>query len=161
PEKQNPRSPLGALQAAAQESALTRTGIPVPGVGYVGEMVKIDPRKLEVRREKADRVVAFGPEVLGRIGPTEGAARDAPRLIQDGRFTEFCKFGSAGVTFFLVNGKAPNRVPFSAQGRRFELSALRAQQVNGRWAVTEAGRPLFDVSGPEEGEQLIRLLRHF
>jgi len=151
----------GALTAAAQERALARTGIPVPGVGYVGEMLRIDPRKVEARREGAEWVIASGPEVIGRFGPWEWTARDAVRVIQDGRYTEFCRFGSAGVTFFLSNGKAPTKVPFSAQGRRFNLPELKAQMINGKWAVTEAGRHLFDVSGQEEGEQLIRLLRHF
>jgi hypothetical protein len=156
-----PRPAGGALTAAAQENALTRTGIPVPGVGYVGEMVRIDPRKVEVRREGPEWVVVSGPEVLARLGAGEWLARDAARLIQEGRFTEFCKFGSAGLTFFLVNGRAPTRVPFAAQGRRFNPAELKAQPINGRWAVTESGRHLFDVSGPDEGEQLIRLLRHF
>lgn len=151
----------GALVAAAQEQAMTRTGIPVPGVGYVGEMLRIDPRKVEARREGGDWVVAHGPDVLGRFGPWEWGARDAVRAIQDGRFTEFCRVGSAGVTFFLSNGKAPTKVPFSAQGRRFNPADLKAQLVNDRWAVTEGGRHLFDVSGPEEGEQLVRVLRHF
>jgi hypothetical protein len=151
----------GSLAAAAQEQALTRTGIPVPGVGYVGEMIKIDPRKVEARREQGEWVVAHGPDVLGRFGPWEWGARDAVRVVQDGRFTEFCKVGSAGVTFFLANGKAPTKVPFSAQGRRFNPADLRAQPIGDRWAVTEGGRHLFDVGGPEEGEQLIRLLRHF
>jgi hypothetical protein len=151
----------GALTAAVQENGLTRTGIPVPGVGYVGEMIKIDPRKVEAHQQRGEWVVAYGPDVLGRFGPWEWAARDAVRVIQDGRYTEFCRVGSAGVTFFLANGKAPTKVPFSAQGRRFNLMDLKAQPVNDRWAVTEGGRPLFDVSGPEEGEQLIRLLRHF
>jgi hypothetical protein len=151
----------GALMAAAQENALTRTGIPVPGVGYVGEMIKFDPRKVEARREQGEWLVAHGPNVLGRFGPWEWTARDAVRTIQDGKFTEFCRVGSAGVTFFLSNGKAPTKVPFSAQGRRFNLADLRAQPINDRWAVTEGGRHLFDVAGPEEGEQLIRVLRHF
>jgi hypothetical protein len=151
----------GTLTAAMQENALTRTGIPVPGVGYIGEMIKIDPRKVEAHQERGEWVVAYGPDVLGRFGPWEWVARDAVRAIQDGKFTEFCKFGSTGIAFFLSNGKAPTKVPFSAQGRRFNLADLKAQPINDRWAVTEGGRHLFDVGGPEEGEQLIRLLRHF
>ena len=33
--------PEPVIAAVAQENSLSRTGIPVPGVGYVGEMVKI------------------------------------------------------------------------------------------------------------------------
>jgi hypothetical protein len=159
---QVPRPPSGGLAAALQENALTRTGIPIPGVGYFGEMVKIDPRKTEVRRENHEWVIASGQEVLGRFGPSEWSARDALRVVQDCRFTEFCRVGSGGMTFFLVNGQAPTRVPLAAQGRRFNLADLRTQHLGGdRWAVTEAGRHLFDVGNADEGEAVIRLLKHF
>ncbi|MDB5310611.1 MAG: hypothetical protein JWO38_4813 [Gemmataceae bacterium] len=146
--------------AVVQENSLSRTGIPVPGVGYVGEMVKIDPRKVEVRRVGADWVVAADTEVLARFGPAEWTARDAARVIQDGRFTEFCRV-NAGLTFFLVNGQAPTHVPLSVQGRRYDLTSLKTTQLGPRWVVTENGRPLFDVGSPAEGEAVIRLLRAF
>ena len=151
----------GGLPAALQEQSLTRTGIPVPGVGFTGEMVKIDARKVEVRKDGFEWVVAFGPDVVARFGPAEYLARDAARVIVDGRFTEFCRFGSSGLTFFLVNGKAPTKVPFAAQGKRFDLTALRTLPVGDKLCVTENGRPLFDVSSPEEGEVLIRLLKAY
>ena len=155
------RGPNAGVPAAFQELTLTKTGIPVPGVGFVGEMIKIDPRKVEARKDGYEWVVAHGPDVFARFGPAETVARDAAKVIQDGRFTEFCRFGSAGLTFFLVNGKAPTRVPFAAQGRRFDLNALKVHQVGDRWSVTESGRYLFDVAGPEEGDTLIRLLRAY
>lgn len=151
----------GGVPAALQESSLTRTGIPVPGVGFVGEMVKIDPRKVEARKDGFEWVVAHGPDVFARFGAAEWQARDAVRVVQDSRFTEFCKFGTNGLTFFLVNGKAPTRVPFSVQGRRFDLNAVKVQQLGDRWAVTENGRHLFDVTGPEEGETLVRILKAY
>jgi hypothetical protein len=149
------------VPAAFQESALTRTGIPVAGVGFVGEMVKIDPRKVEVRKDGFEWVVAFGPDVVARFGPTEFLARDAAKVIQEGRFTEFCRVGSNNLTFFLVNGKAPTKVPFAAQVKRFDPAALRPHQIADKWYVTENGRPLFDVASAEEGDVLIRLLKSY
>jgi len=145
--------------AAMQEQSLTRVGIPVPGVGYFGELVRIEPRRVEARRDGNEWVVASGPEVLGRFGPAEFTAREAARVIADGRFTEFCRAG--GQTFFLVNGKAPTRVPFSTVGRRFDPTALRAAPYGTRWAVTENGRHLFDAADQAEAEGLTRLVRHF
>jgi hypothetical protein len=84
------------VQLQAQIDGLTRVGIPVGGVGFVGEMIKIDPRKLDVRKDGAEWVIASGTEVIGRYGQTEWAARDAARTIQDSRFTEYCKVGSSG-----------------------------------------------------------------
>jgi hypothetical protein len=123
-------------------------------------MVRFDPRKVDVRRVGADWVIAAETEVLARFGPSEWTARDAVRVIQDGRFTEFCRV-NAGLSFFLVNGQAPTRVPLSVQGRRYDPGTLKTTQLGQRWVVTENGRPLFDVSSPAEGETVIRLLRAF
>jgi hypothetical protein len=155
------RGPLARAAVQAQIDSLTRVGVPVPGVGFVGEMVKVDPRKLDVRKDGGEWVVAAGAEVLGRFGPTEYAARDAARTLADGRFTEFCKVGSGGLTFFLVGGKAPTKVPLAAQGRRFDPAALKVQQAGGAWAVTENGRFLFGCSSAEEGDVLVRVVRAF
>jgi hypothetical protein len=152
----------GQLLLNAQVDALTRTGIPVPGVGYTGEMVKIDPRKVEARKDGAEWVVAAGPEVLGRFGPTEWAAREAARTLQDAKFTEYCRLGgTSNLTFFLRDGKAPTRAPFSAQARTFDTTSLKVQQINGKWAVTEGPRLLFDVSGQQEGETVMRVLKAY
>jgi hypothetical protein len=153
------KSPVDALTAAAQEQSLSRTGIPVPGVGYFGVSMKIDPKKVEARREGFEWVVAHGSDIIARFGVAEFTAREAVQVIRDGRFNEFCTAG--GVTFFLVNGKAPTRVPFSVQGRRYHLDALKVHRLGDRWAVTESGRHLFDVPNEQEGESLVRLLKHF
>ncbi len=154
-----PKAPIEAFTAAAQEQALTRTGIAIPGAGYVGISMKIDPQKVEARREGFEWVVAHGPDIIARFGVAEFTARDAARIIQDGHFDEFCT--AAGVNFFLVNGQAPTRVPFSVQGRRFDTGSLKVHQLGNRWAVTESGRHLFDVPNEKEGEALVRLLKHF
>ena len=159
---QPPKAFGGQMLVDAQIDALARTGIPIPGVGFTGEMVKIDPRKVEARKDGAEWVVACGSEVLGRFGPTEWAAHEAARAVRDAKFTEFCKLGgTAGLTFFLTSGKPPKRAPFNAQGRTFDVSALRVQQINQKWAVTDAGRQLFEVGSAQEGETMVRVLKAY
>jgi hypothetical protein len=161
-EQERPKVAGGQLLFNVQVDALTRTGIPVPGVGYTGEMVKIDARKVEARKDGPEWVVAAGPEVFGRFGPTEWAAREAARAIQDAKFTEFCRLGgTSGVTFFLRDGKPPTRAPFNAQGRNFDPTALKVQQINGKWSVAEGNKPLLDVGSPQEGEVVVRVLKGF
>lgn len=152
----------GAVPAALQEQALTRTGIEVPGLGYVGEKVAIDPRKAVARREKGEWVVAAGPEVIARFGPSEWSARDAAKVIQDGRFSEVCRFGTAGVTFFLVGGQAPTKVPFFAQGARFDPNGLRVREMAGKWWVYDGGgRQLLPAGSAEEAGQLVKLIKAY
>jgi hypothetical protein len=155
------KGPFVQASLQAQIEALNRVGIPVPGIGYVGEMFHFDPRKVEARKDGSDWVVAAGNEVLGRYGQGEWAAREAARTISDARFNDFCKLGSAGLTFFLVDGNAPTRVPYSVQGRRFDPSALKVQQAGDHWSVTENGRHLLDCASANEGETLIRVVKHF
>jgi hypothetical protein len=155
------KGPLVMANLQMQIESLSKVGIPVGGVGYVGEMVRFDPQRIEVRKDGADWVVMAGTEVLGRYGPSEWIARDAARSMQESRFTEFCKVGSGGLTFFLVDGRAPTRVPFSAQGRQFDLNALKVRRSGDRWAVTENGRYLFDCANAEEGEVLVKVLKFY
>jgi hypothetical protein len=146
----------------SQVDALAVTGIPVPGVGYVGEMVKLNAREVDARKDGTEWVVAAGAQVLGRFGPTEFAARDAARVIRDAGYTEFCRLGgTSGVTYFLKDGKPPARAPFSAQGRSFDATAVKATQVNGKWMVTSAGRGLFDAANQQEAEIVARVLQAY
>lgn len=152
----------GPLVFQSQVDALAVTGIPVPGVGYIGEMVKLNPREIEARKDGTEWVVAAGTQVLGRFGPTEYTARDAARVIRDAGYTEFCRLGgTSGLTYFLKDGKPPARAPFSAQGRSFDAAAVKATQVNGKWQVTSAGRPLFDAANQQEAEVIARVLQAY
>lgn len=148
-----------ALVRAAQEQALTRTGIPVPGLGFVGERIVIDARQLEVRKDRADYVLAHGPDVLAKFGINEWVAQDALRTVRDNRFTEFCRVGE--LTFFLAGGKPPTRVPFSAQGLRFTPGSLKVQPADGRWGVYDSGRLIVPAASKEEGEQVVRVIQAF
>ncbi|HVK16635.1 MAG TPA: hypothetical protein VM533_06775 [Fimbriiglobus sp.] len=153
--------PTATLARVAQENQLTRTGVAVPGVGFVGERLVIDSRKVEVRKDRGEFVLAHGPDVLARFGHSEWAARDAQKVVRDCRFTEFCTV-SPGATFFLVNGAAPTRVPFSAQGTKFDPQQVKARPFDGRWGVFEGGgRMLFPAATKEEAEHLVRVVHAY
>jgi hypothetical protein len=156
-----PNGPLAQANVQLQIDNLSKVGIPVAGLGYIGEMVRIDTQKLEIRKDGADWIIASGAEVLGRYGPSEWVAREAARSMQEAHFTEYCKVGSAGLTFFLVDGKAPTRVPFMAQGRQFDLNGLKVRKNAEKWSIAENGRTLFDCASAEEGNTLIRLLQYY
>ncbi len=153
---------LGQLAQAAQEQSLTRTGIAVPGAGYVGERLVIDPKKMEIRREKGEYVLAHGPDVMAKFGMSEWSARDALRVVQDMRVTEFCRF-NADITFYLVNGLPPARPPFSVQSTRFDPDRLAIRPAsNGATGVYDInGRLLYSVASKEEAESLVKMLQHY
>lgn len=178
--------PNGLVQASAklppsvsfkmQADAMTRTGIPLPVFGnlgerkaidpakaeYVGEMVSIDPRKAELRTEGREIVLACGREVLARFAANDDyIAREALRAVRNARLTELCQFGTAGVTFFLSNGQAPRNLPMHATGPRFDIAGC------GPCKSTAAGTsrtPAGDRSSRparEEAESLKAVMRAF
>jgi hypothetical protein len=155
---------MNGVAAVFQEQNLQRTGIEIPGVGYIGERIVIDPRKLEIKRK--DRtgpwVIMSGSESLAEFGASEWSARDGLKLLQDLRVTEFCRINDQ-VSFFLVNGAAPSRVPFAVQSTSFDPLALRIRPASGGTvAVYEGnGRLLFPVRNEAEGEALIKLIKHY
>jgi hypothetical protein len=161
--KKQQAHPLAELNRHYQENQLTRTGIEVAaGNGAVGERIVIDPKACEIRRDKGCWVLAHGTEVLANFGMSEWSARDALKLVQEQRYTEFCRFNS-DVTFFLVNGQPPTRVPFAVSAVRFDKDTLKVRgATNGKFGVYEGlGRLLFTCDSEKEAEQLVKVLTHY
>ncbi len=149
------------LAAAMEEQKLTRTGIEVGG-GVAGEKFTIDPKAVELKRDKADWKLVHGADVIANFGPSEWTGRDAMKLVQDQRFTEFCRF-NAEVSFFLVNGQAPTRVPFAVQATRFDRDTLTIKTASGgKFGLYEGqGRQVFVCDTEKEAEQLVKLLKQY
>ena len=148
------------LGLASAEAEMARTGVPIAGVGFAGELVKFDPRKIEVRRDKGVYVLANGLDELARFGANDWAARDALKLVQDYRFTEFGRVGE--MTFFLVNGEAPTRVPFNVKGLRFDLKSLKVRAADAGYGVYEGGgRMLFKAPTIDEAEQIAKAIQSY
>ena len=154
---------LGAALKNFQEDNLTRTGIDLGGTGFVGERIVIDAKKCEVRKEKGEYQVVHGTDVIAKFGASEWSARDALRVVQDSRATEFCRF-NADITFFLVNGQPPAKVPFSVQATRFNPEDLKVRSASGgQFALYDGGnRQVFGPFATQvEAEQLAKLLKHY
>ncbi|HEY2785440.1 MAG TPA: hypothetical protein VGJ05_10745 [Fimbriiglobus sp.] len=164
PETQQKFTPQSAaaqqLFLNQQIQTLHRTGVPVPGVGFIGERVVIDLKKVAVRRDGNGFVLASGSDVLANFGSNEWSARDAVRILQEMRVTEFCTV--SGQTFFLENGKVPRRVPFAAQGFAFDSKSLVVKPSGRGFGVFERnGRQIFPVDSKADGENLIRTVQAF
>lgn len=151
------------LAAAMEEQKLTRTGIELDGGKSVaGEKFAIDPKAVELKRDKADWKLVHGADVIANFGPSEWTGRDAVKLVQDQRFTEFCRF-NADVSFFLVNGQAPTKVPFAVQATRFDRDNLTIKTASGgKFGLYEGqGRQVFVCDSEKEAEQLVKLLKQY
>lgn len=151
------------LASAMEEQKLTRTGIELDGgKAAVGERVVIDPKAVELKRDRGDWKLVHGTDVLATFGPSEWSGRDALKLVQDQRFTEFCKF-NAEVTFFLINGQPPTRVPFAVQATRFDRDNLKVKLASGgKYGLYEGqGRLVFACDTEKEAEQLLKVIHQY
>lgn len=160
-----------------QVDAMTRTGIPLPAFGslgerkrfdpatveYVGESMPIDPRRTELRADTGGISLVLGNELLARFAANDDyAAREAQRALRDARVTEFCRIGTAGCSFYLCNGQAPRNLPLHALGPRFDTASLRAVDVRGVWHVADAlGRPIAAAGTRDDADKLLRTFRAF
>jgi hypothetical protein len=159
--RSQPNAAYAQLAAAMEEQKLTRTGIEV-GKTAVGEKFAIDPKAVELKRDKGDWKLMHGADVIASFGASEWTGRDALKMVQDQRFTEFCKFNDE-VTFFLVNGRAPTRVPFAVQASRFDRDALKVKVASGgKYALYEGnGRQVFACDTEKEAEQLLAVIQQY
>jgi len=152
------------IARAFEEAKLTRTGIEVDGGkgGAVGERIVIDPKSVELKRDKGDWKLMHGSDVLATFGASEWTGRDALKLVQDMRFTEFCRF-NADVTFFLVNGQAPTRVSFAAQATRFDRDAVKVKLASsGKYGLYEGhGRQKYAGDTEKEADQLLKVIHQY
>jgi hypothetical protein len=152
-----------ALTALMQEMNLDRTGIDIPGIGTVGHKINIDPKKLDVRRDGADFVLAQGGEVLAKFGRDEFSARDAQRAIQQMRPTAVVRIGTPGITFFLAGAEPPNRLPFGTMGASFDPDRLTARQtLDGVYHLYDPLGREIAVTGTKADADAIRIaIKHF
>ena len=51
--------------------------------------------------------------------------------------------------------------PFSAQGKSFDPKGLKVMQINGKWSVTDTGKPIVEVGSPQEGDVIVRVMKAY
>jgi hypothetical protein len=159
-----PRAPVpNVAQVAMMELSLDGTGVDIPGVGTVGQKTNLDARKLTVRKDGTDFVIANGPGVLAKFGRDEWSARDALRILQQLNPTAVVRVGSPGITFFLNGAEVSNRLPFGTIGAAFESDRLTVRKTqDGVFHLYEPlGRDLATARTAEEMESIRAAIKHF
>lgn len=147
-----------ALALASLGETLTRTGVNIPGTDdYVGERFVVEPRAVELKRDRSQFILAHQADVLAHFGPDEWAGRDALKAVQDGRFTEVCRVG--GVQFFLSHGQAPTSVGLGTRRTRFEASELKVRPSGNGFALVEPhGARIATTATQAEAATLLRVI---
>jgi hypothetical protein len=127
-----------------------------------GDRVPFDWRRAQVRLDANEWKLTVDSLVLATFGPDQEAARRALDAVRYYRFTEQHLVGrpTRYFSYFLVNGMAPRGVPFGMPGEPFQPDALAVRQVEGRWALCMADRPVITLGDRrDEASDLLQVIR--
>lgn len=143
------------------QDSLARIGLVIPHVGQVGTHAKIEPRRLDVLRDRDGWTLLHGSDVLASFGWEEQSARAALRAMQDWKVNELAKIGSSGFPLLLVNGRPPRGVPLGLPARGFQPLQLKVQQVNGGWWLSENNRPVLDCGNEQDANLMLKVIQFY
>lgn len=152
-----PSSPTQLLAGRGAD----RQGVLVPGIGYRGERLLLDPRQLELRREARDWVIASGNIVLVRFGYNERDARSALQMLRDAQITEYCVLGPS-FAYFLSNGQPIRPMPLGSRSLRIDNRRLQLREIDGNWTIFDGTRPLFEFGDRlDEAKAAFAIMLHY
>jgi hypothetical protein len=142
----------------------SRESLPLQGVGYVGELVRFDPRQVVAVCERGDWRLDIDGLLVARFGHQQSAAEAAVRAVRDYRLTQYVRIGDPaagqGLGFFLSDGAAPFGVRIGLDARRFPSDRLDVfQAADGSWWVTAAGSPQWRFPDEASCRQAVAAVR--
>jgi hypothetical protein len=147
---------------AQQAKPLPREALHVPNLGWVGELVTFDARRLEVARRGSAWVLRVEGWELAAFGLNEMDAHLAARTLQDLRINQYCRLGPSGFGFFLTYNRAPAGVPLGLRVTALRRDRLDVREVNGSWVIADGPVVLYEF-GPhaQDAQQALNVIRHF
>ncbi len=154
----------GPPAARLQTRQLAQPALPLNQNGIPGERIPFDWRQAQLRRDQRDWKLIVGSYCLANFGVFEWEAREALRLVQHYRFTEFCRLGQGGTpfTYFLVNGQAPSGVPFGLHSVAFRPETLTVRLVEGNWTIYDGTQALLKFGAQvDEAHQAVQLMQRY
>jgi hypothetical protein len=164
-------APPGQLEVKDIVFKISQQGLLLPGLGYVGNRVPIEPRRLESIRFQGDWLVVQGKDVVVRFGPNSNDARDAMRLLLDTHVNEMCLIGKKNFPIFLCNGQAPRQAVLGFNSIRLTPSELTLKTLdsvdnkgrrNELFCLAEGEHVLFELSDDRaDAELVLKVLKHF
>jgi hypothetical protein len=162
-DRSRPAADDNLLQLARlQTRQLAPASLPLPEPDMDGQVVPLQPERIELRRQQQAWQLVLDDYCLARFGGSEGEARTALQIVQRYGFTEHCQVGMpASFTFFLVNGQAPRGLPFAVRSTRFRPEALSVRGGADGWAVADGTWPLFHFRRGDDARNALRLIQKY
>ncbi len=164
-------APAGQLEVKDIVFKISQQGLLLPGLGYVGNRVPIEPRRLEAIRFQGDWLVVQGKDVVVRFGPNSNDARDAMRLLLDTHVNEMCLIGKKNFPIFLCNGQSPRQAGLGFNSIRLKPSELTLKMLDGVdnnghrrevFCLAEGEHILLELGDDHaDADLVLKVLKHF
>jgi hypothetical protein len=125
-------------------------------------VLRFDPRQVEVRRIDGRWMLLAGDVWLKDFGRQEREAYQARNLVRNLDLTEYRSLGQPQPQFeyFLSHGQPPRGTTPGLQITAFDPAKLTLRQHSGLWCVLEENRPLFHFGlHQDQAEQALAILR--
>ncbi len=162
---QNQQSLLLERGRPARMAQLSTDAVPeVAVLGASATRATFDYRRVQVRRENGDWMLAAGGQTLARFGSSERHAQLAHAAVMHYRLTEVHQIGApeSGVRYFLSNGQAPRGLMIGLMGDNFQPEQLSIQQVHDKFVVAQRGRAILEAGTKEEdARELLQVIRRY
>ncbi len=149
-------SPFGRQLVPANASARD--------LAVVAERVPFDWRRVEVRQNKQDWILAAGGYTLANFGSRQVEARQALTALQYYRFTEQQFIGPASapaLTYFLAFGQAPRGLLFGVPSTVFRPESLRVQRIGESYVLSDGEHSVWSFGDKAEAaRQALQIIQH-
>jgi hypothetical protein len=158
-----------AFNSAQPTEALTTKqtsylrGAPPTAPGQ-SDRVTFDYRQVQARQDQGHWKLMAGTRVLADFGASEQDAKAALKTVQFYHLTEQHLVGGATphAAYYLSNGQAPHGIPFGVPAESIDRQRLTVQQVESRYAVVSAGRPLMYFGDrPDDARHVADVIQRF
>jgi hypothetical protein len=153
-------TPVGLLQGQLLAAGIHQLAPPRTSTG---ERVQFDPNRVQVRRDKDNWQLAYGPHVLAEFA-TQQTAREALSVIQYYGFTEQLRLGSPAPSFsyFLAHGQPPRGLKPGVFTQTFRPEVVNTRPYGQDWMLMEGERPLVSLGPhPDDARELVQVIHRY
>lgn len=163
PTRVAPVKPASAVAEPANlegDARLSRDGLVVPGVGYVGARVPLVPSRVEVTRGSGVWSLTSGGRTFAELS-SESDARSLSNLVRDSRVTDWVGLGDTGLTIPLASGRPLQSAPLGVRTTRFVRKDLAVKEKGGRWGLADRGQPVLEFADEATARRALAVIEHF
>ncbi len=166
-----PPLPEGMVLVEEQEPVILYALLPtpfkltlLPGVEVQEDCIAFQGAEASLEMVKGSWKIVVGDIWLLDFGENVGEAKQALKIIQFYGFNQQCFVGrpDASMEYYLNNGRAPSGSLAGEDCIKFDPSAIKVENINDRWKITQGSNWLMDFNRQEaEAQTAYRIIQKY